>query len=262
MEEKTFKIRDNSGDKKYFSIIPNYIVNHSTHWEKSLYLTLKRISGEEGSCWKSPNTLAKIEKCSPNQIRKTLKSLEKRGWIKKVGIRKTGITQQLTNEYILIDLWSLNNDFYNDKKVSSDEGFIKERVHPVHPKVSPGGSKEEPLKKTNKEYLAKQSFAEHKPSSLEGKEELPQTPKKKTPAWTYELIEWLEDKQGSKFANAGKQYGALGSLKKADYTPKQIKECYEAMMKDDYWRNRSPDFVNIANNITKHIKKKVSKFNY
>lgn len=139
------KFVDKSGDKNYFSIIPNYIVNHSTHWEKSLYLTLKRITGEEGSCWMSPTNLAKIEGCSANKIRETLDSLERRKWIKKIG--KRGKTKP-TNEYVIIDLWHLNNEYYK-KKESSPSEQSKKKVHPVNIESSPGGNKEEPIKKNN-----------------------------------------------------------------------------------------------------------------
>lgn len=79
-------------------------------------------------------------------------------------------------------------------------------------------------------------------------------PPSKTP-WTKEMLIWLEKEQGAKFANYGKQLKALGNLKKAGYTTEQIKECYKKMLKDDFWKSRHPDFVNIANNITKFIKK-------
>ncbi len=129
------KYTDKSSDKDFFSIIPNYIVNHSSHWEKSLYLTLKRITGEKGSCWLSPDKLAKIEECSANQIRKTLARLTKRGWIKNIG--KKGKTKP-TNEYVLVNLWHLNSDYYKKKESSLGEQS-KKKVHRVKIDSSLGG---------------------------------------------------------------------------------------------------------------------------
>jgi len=57
MEQKD-KYIDKSGDKKYFTQIPNMIVNHSTAYEQSLYLVMKRLAGEGGSCYASLNFLA------------------------------------------------------------------------------------------------------------------------------------------------------------------------------------------------------------
>jgi hypothetical protein len=45
------KILDNSGDKRYFTIVPNYILNHSTAIDQALYLQMKRLAGDEGLCF-------------------------------------------------------------------------------------------------------------------------------------------------------------------------------------------------------------------
>jgi hypothetical protein len=70
-------ISDDSGDKKYFTIIPNYILNHSTLWDREVYIQMKRITGEDGTCWTSRNTLAKQCGMSPRRLDKSLKYLDK-----------------------------------------------------------------------------------------------------------------------------------------------------------------------------------------
>lgn len=74
-------------------------------------------------------------------------------------------------------------------------------------------------------------------------------------SWTKEILIWLEAKRGVKFADYGKQLSALGRMKKANYTPNQIKEAMGIMEKDDWWATKNPDFVNLASNIHKLIKK-------
>ena len=59
MTEKNFNLKDESGDKNHFTQIPNMIVNHSTAYEQSLYLIMKRLAGEGGQCFASMNFLAK-----------------------------------------------------------------------------------------------------------------------------------------------------------------------------------------------------------
>ena len=156
------KYTDKSEDKKYFTIIPNYIINHSTVYEQSLYLLMKRIAGENGSCWSSPNELGKRLGISGNTVRKYREKLIKRGWIKKIGKKKIGATNQITNEYEIVDLWDLNSKYYQEKKVSVDERFqeIKPlKVSTGEQKVSTGGrqrfqqvdTKKNPIKKNNKE---------------------------------------------------------------------------------------------------------------
>ena len=162
--QNKFKIVDESGDRKYFSIIPNYIVNHSTALEQALYLNMKRIAGEHGTCWTSADTLGKKMGLSGNTVRKYRDMLVKRGWIKKVGERPVGRTSQLTNEYEIVDLWELNTKYYSEGKPSTIESFqpVRESFQPLSSKPSTVGGKEE----HSEEELIKKSgrFA---PPSLE-----------------------------------------------------------------------------------------------
>ena len=111
------KIQDNSGDKNYFTIIPNYILNHSTIWDREVYIQMKRITGEEGTCWTSQKKLSKQCGISINRLKKSIKYLLENKWIEKIGTKQVetigGI--QEVNEYKIIDLWKLNSDFYNEK---------------------------------------------------------------------------------------------------------------------------------------------------
>ena len=44
MIPKNLSISDESGDKKYFTLVPNYILNHSSAIDQSLYLQMKRFA--------------------------------------------------------------------------------------------------------------------------------------------------------------------------------------------------------------------------
>ena len=56
-------IGDSSGDKDFFTIVPNYILNHSTAIDQALYLQLKRLSGDgkKDYCYPSINYLRKYD---------------------------------------------------------------------------------------------------------------------------------------------------------------------------------------------------------
>lgn len=163
MKDDKFKIKDGSNDRKYFAMIPYYVINHSSAYEQSLYLVMKRIASEGGSCWASPQTIAKMMGVAPNTVRKYRACLERRGWIKKIGTRQTGATKQTTYEYEIVDLWKLNVNFYSQKrKGASDESFQqeKESSQPMPEKGSPVGNKEkgiqeESLKKIYEHYTEK-----------------------------------------------------------------------------------------------------------
>ncbi len=160
MQDK-FKIIDESGDRRYFTIIPNYIVNHSSAYEQSLYLTMKRIAGENGTCFASPKAIGKTMGVSENTVKKYRKYLLKRGWIELTGKRKSGKTSQMIDEYKIIDLWKFNTDYYT--KVSLDDTLKvspdDEKVSTGDGKVSPVAYEEEPMKKKIEEDIVASKLA-------------------------------------------------------------------------------------------------------
>lgn len=197
------KIIDESGDKKYFTIVPNYILNHSTLWDREVYIQMKRITGEGGTCWTSQSTLAKQCGISINRLKKSLKYLIEHKWIKLLGTRdvetKGGI--QEVNKYSVADLWKMNADFYEAKGVSQKDIPITKGVSPKEQRgitgeakgVSPGDDKEEhreedPLNKNATRGVAGSVF------SLEGElKKLKTDPKRHI-----QLIgEYLEEKDVS-----------------------------------------------------------------
>jgi len=111
---KGFLITEEKPDREYFTIVPNYIVNHSTIWEQGIYLTMKRFAGEERTCFASQGTIAERLKISRPTVSKTIKKLIKRGWVKETG-KKIGKTQSI-KEYLIVDLWKANMDFYRSTK--------------------------------------------------------------------------------------------------------------------------------------------------
>ncbi|MDE1767714.1 MAG: helix-turn-helix domain-containing protein, partial [Thaumarchaeota archaeon] len=80
------EIKDNSGDRGYFTIIPNYILNHSTAIDQALYLQMKRIAGEDGHCFATEQTLRKKLGIGRQAFQKSLKYLIDHKWISFVGL--------------------------------------------------------------------------------------------------------------------------------------------------------------------------------
>ncbi len=115
MTETSFGFKDKSNDRKYFSIVPNFIVNHSTFEEQGFYLTLKRIAGEHGKIFYSPRKLAEMGGVGKDKVYQLIKSLLKRGWIKEAGVIPAKTKPRMT--YEIVDLWDKNNDFYKNKKI-------------------------------------------------------------------------------------------------------------------------------------------------
>jgi hypothetical protein len=156
MAQKNLGIQDGSNDRRYFTIIPNFTLNHSTLWDREVYVQMKRIAGEDGTCWTSQKTLSKQCGMSINRLKKSLSYLVEHKWIKFIGTKKVGTTggNQEVNEYRICDLWKINTDYYQDKGVSLEDIPLSKGVSPNEQKgyhentkgVSPGDDKEEPIK--------------------------------------------------------------------------------------------------------------------
>ena len=117
MNENIFdeiKIEDDSGDHKYFTIVPNYVLNHSTVVDQGVYLQMKRVAGEGGVCDISHRTLLTKLGIGYHTFNKSLEYLLSRGWIEKIGMKevqtKGGI--QKINVYKVNDIWKQNNEYY------------------------------------------------------------------------------------------------------------------------------------------------------
>src|SRR3990167_10204389 len=157
------KITDESGDRKYFTVIPNYILNHSTLWDREVYIQMKRITGENGTCWASRKTLAKQCGMSIRRLDKSILYLIDHKWIEHIG-KKEVLTRggaQEINEYKIADLWKLNIEYYESLKGSAPEThpiakggarMTPKVVHGISKGGAPGAYKEElreeePIKK-------------------------------------------------------------------------------------------------------------------
>ena len=114
-----FRIDDESGDRKYFTMVPNYVLNHSGVVEQGLYLQMKRYAGENGSCFASGRTLRKKLGIGQKAYDKALKYLLAHDWVYLKGSQlvETNGGPQLVKVYGVRDLWKLNNEFY-DKGVA------------------------------------------------------------------------------------------------------------------------------------------------
>ena len=109
------QIYDKSGDKEFFTIIPNYIANHSSANDQALYLQMKRFAGEGGKCFASQETIMKKLRIGRTKYNESLNYLIKKGWISYIGMTK-GKTRPIKT-YKINNIWRLNSDYY--KKIPS-----------------------------------------------------------------------------------------------------------------------------------------------
>jgi hypothetical protein len=149
IQEPLIKVEDESGDRNYFTIIPNYILNHSTGIAQALYLQLKRLAGEKGVAYPASRYLRKKLGISQPTLRKELNYLLEKGWVKDIGYKliDTDGGQQKIKSYKIVDLWKLNNEHYQrgekiDTPLERGEKIDTQGVKARGEKI---GTKEEPL---------------------------------------------------------------------------------------------------------------------
>ena len=125
MEDENIKIKDGSDDKKYFTIVPNMILHHPSSVDQSLYIQMKRWSGESGYCSQPISYFVKQLGLTRNTIKNSIKSLLELKWIKffkKIPIETKG-GAQMVDCYVLCDLWERNTDFF--KKIKEEKNRLE-----------------------------------------------------------------------------------------------------------------------------------------
>ena len=153
---KDYKFEDNSSDRKYFTIIPNYVLNHSSAIDKAIYIDIKRSAGENGKCFMTEETMCKRNKIGKDKLHKSLKYLLKHKWIKYVGT--TPAKTRSIKTYEILDIWGKNVNFYQDKKIPPRIGVSKDTAYKTKDtavlggKIPPekGGIRRSNIKKINK----------------------------------------------------------------------------------------------------------------
>ncbi len=145
------QIQDESNDRKYFTIVPNYVLNHSTDTDQALYLQIKRIAGDKDTCSASLDYFCRQLDAAKNTVKKSLKYLIKNKWIKEIEpqtIETTG-GQQKVRSFKINDLWKLNVDYY--QKGGQNNTHLEQRGV----KIDPKGGQNRPHSNNSKERISK-----------------------------------------------------------------------------------------------------------
>jgi len=242
MNEKTIQILDESGDKKMlwetigkpayekgllegrqesglFAVIPMSILENKnlSANAKLLYGEIMALSKKSGLCYATNEYMADMIGLSKRSIPQILKELSGCGLIF-VDIKRS---KKGTYRNILVSFFNKGGH-----RCRTMGGVVKER----------GGAS---LDNEDKIEIDKIEINNKKNTSAKAVKE----------NWVKEILIWLEERRKIKFADYGKQISALGRLKKAGYEPEKIKKYMKAMEKNDFWRDKSPDFVTLAAHI-------------
>jgi len=108
---------DKSGDKEFFTVVPNIIVNGYNATESGVYLYIKRKCGEAGQFYESAEQSAKNLGISKPTFLKIRKKLIEDGRLKFVGEKKT--KGHPVKVFEVIDIWQENSKKYRKNKNES-----------------------------------------------------------------------------------------------------------------------------------------------
>lgn len=154
-------IEDDSSDKKYFTMVPNYILNHSSAIDQALYLQMKRFAGENGVCSASKKTLRKQLGIGKTNLEKSLAYLVDHKWISfngEYGVMTPGGIQMVAR-YKVNDIWRMNIEYYS--KGGSETAHLNTKGGLKTPKGGPERSKggsETATTKNNTNNIRKEDF--------------------------------------------------------------------------------------------------------
>lgn len=168
-KQEKIKLKDESKDKKYFTILPNYILNHSSSNDQSLYSQMKRLVGdEEGICYASEKYFKDKMKIGSKALKKSIKYIIDHKWIEYAGEKevKTKGGVQKIKTYLVKDIWKINMDYYqqgvSEREPLKNKGVSESNQRGVQ-KEAKGVAFEQQRrtrKKNIEEDIAKQSFAD------------------------------------------------------------------------------------------------------
>lgn len=112
-------IADQTGDRKYFSTIPNIVVDEATPLQLALYVHLKRIAGEKGTCYVSRRNQTVRFRMDHRTIKRELGSLIAKGWVLDLGMKTMNSHGQKVREVAIADVWKKNVDSYATERKGS-----------------------------------------------------------------------------------------------------------------------------------------------
>lgn len=138
MRQASIGITDESQDRKYFTIVPNYILNHSTANDQALYLQMKRVAGENGMCYITQKHLCERLGIGKIKLQKSLQYLIDHKWITFIGTTES--KTRPINTYKVNDIWKLNTEYYQEQKISSESAQSpsgKKDKSQISTKISP-----------------------------------------------------------------------------------------------------------------------------
>ena len=241
--EDYLEFKDESGDRKYFAIIPYIIINGYDATTSGVYAYIKRKCGEseDGTWCEIKRKAAKRLGLSYPTFSKILKKLEKDERIKCVGQKI--IKTHPVRVYKICDIWKENILSYQEIGKKSETISERKVKNKNLTKVKNKNSK-------NKQYKEKNNNVNSKFSkeNSELTQQAVKTPKRRNKDID-ELIDLLKEKLGLRILDGtekmNRRYCWL-AIKK--FKKEGVKMIIEFAAQDEFWQNKITDFKTLYYN--------------
>lgn len=233
-------VRNGGDPRKYYATIPHMADDDLDPYQYRLYGHYIRVCGQDdGECWESVKTTAKICKMSAGMVTKTRNSLEEMGFIQV----ERDETDNGTCHITIVDRWSENMERYS-KRSCGERGVhtVNASVHVVKQRIT---QEEKPKKKqivTGTTPVTQTPTPTHsQPSLLEetvplaipnGTVENKEKPKRE-PTPLYRTYERLAELQFG--INKAQTLKEVKRLLEIGATPDEIVELGEYLLAHDPW---------------------------
>lgn len=122
-------ITNDSADHKYFTMIPNVVLEHYGAVTQALYCHIKKHAGDKGTFSVSDRNLMKKLKVGRIALKDAFNDLIKENWIVFTGMKdvETDGGPQKVKTYSIVDIWPENVMFYKKRKGAADTAPLNER---------------------------------------------------------------------------------------------------------------------------------------
>jgi hypothetical protein len=118
---ETIQILDGSGDRRYFTQLPNIVFDFPLNpYTFRVYAHIKRVAGESGICWQSTRTIAERCNISAPSVTRAIKELTHVGLIRVTKI-PSHHGEYCQNQVSIVDIWQANMSYFNLAELGKKE---------------------------------------------------------------------------------------------------------------------------------------------
>lgn len=139
MSDQTLKITDNSGDRNYFTMVPNFVAHKLKSLDLALYFQLKSFAGVKHVSYPGNKLLMMRLGVTRHTLHSALRRLVDAGLIKQSDNVKQSTSggSQMFRSYEILDVWDKNTDFFREQRGGKKRPTLNQNLSKGGQNVTP-----------------------------------------------------------------------------------------------------------------------------